>query len=131
MKYLLLIYNNREASEAWQALPPAEQQASMDEYWALDAALKESGEFVSSEPLEGVETATVVRVRDGKRTTTDGPFAETKEVLGGFYLVDCDGLDRALEIAAQIPDARWGTVEVRPIMDMSAFIPDSAAEATA
>ncbi|MET0741486.1 MAG: YciI family protein [Candidatus Nanopelagicales bacterium] len=126
MKYLLLIYNNREASDAWLALPPAEQQASMDLYWALDSSLKESGEFLGSEPLQGAETATLVQVRDGKRTTTDGPFAETKEVLGGYYLVDCDGLDRALEIAAQVPDAQWGTVEVRPVMDMSAFAPDDA-----
>jgi hypothetical protein len=73
---------------------------------------------VAGDALEGTETATSVRVRDAKRTTTDGPFAETKEVLGGFYVVDVKDLDRAVELAAQLPDARTGSVEVRPVRDM-------------
>src|ERR1044071_4179455 len=83
------------------------------EYGRFTAEILESGEFVAGDPLEGIDTATTVRVRDGKRSTTDGPFAETKEVLGGYYIVDVKDLDRAIELASQIPGARTGVVEVR------------------
>jgi hypothetical protein len=73
---------------------------------------------VSGDPLQGLDTATTVRVRSGKTASTDGPFAETKEVLGGYYLVDCKDLDRAIELAAQIPGARTGSIEVRPLMEL-------------
>ena len=90
----------------------------MAEYGAFTQGIIESGEFIAGDPLQGLDTATSVRVRDGKVGTTDGPFAETKEVLGGYYVVDVADLDRATALAAQIPDARYGTVEVRPIQEM-------------
>jgi hypothetical protein len=107
MKYVLLIHDDRSRTEE---LTP--------EYVAFTQSILESGEMLGGDKLEGVETATSVRVRDGRVSTTDGPFAETKEVLGGYYIVDVKDLDRALELAAQIPSARFGTVEVRPIAVM-------------
>jgi hypothetical protein len=116
MRYMLIIFSN---PENWAQLSEADTKAVMDEYWAFTEKLTASGEFVSGDPLQGNDTATVIRVRDGGRTTTDGPFVESKEVLAGYYVVDCDGLDRALELAAEIPDARLGgAVEVRPVAGM-------------
>ena len=112
MKYMLLIYTD---PTTWD---PAEGDKVMGEYMAFTQAILDSGEMVAGDPLQGTETATSVRVRDSKRTTTDGPFAETKEVLGGYYIVDVKDLDRAIELAAQIPDVRRGTIEVRPVQDM-------------
>jgi hypothetical protein len=112
MKYMLLIYTDPSASD------PAEGEKIYGEYMAFTQQIVDSGELVAGDPLEGAETATSVRVRDGKRTTTDGPFAETKEVLGGYYIVDVKDLDRAVELAAKIPDSRTGSVEVRPVRDM-------------
>ncbi len=114
MKYMLLIFSN---PENWSALNEVETKEVMDEYWAFTQHITESGEFVSGEPLQGTETATVVRVSDTGRTVSDGPFVESKEILAGYYVVDCAGLDRALELAAQIPDARFGAIEVRPVAD--------------
>ena len=108
MRYMLLIYGNPEAD-----YPPD----LMDQYTKFTNAIQESGEMLAGDPLQGLDTATSVRVRNGETATTDGPFAETKEWLGGYYLVDCKDLDRAIELASQIPDARWGTVEVRPVME--------------
>jgi len=79
-------------------------------------AMKESGKLVAGDALMPTETATTVRVRDGNIATTDGPFAETKEQLGGYYLLECNDLDEAIEMASKIPSARWGSIEVRPIM---------------
>jgi hypothetical protein len=112
MKYMLLIYSDPTTFD------PADGEALMGEYMKFTMDIVNSGEFVAGDPLGGAETATTVRVRDGKRGTTDGPFAETKEVLGGYYVVDVKDLDRALEIAALIPDARRGSIEVRPVMDI-------------
>ena len=112
MKYMLLIYSD---PTAWN---PADGEKIMGEYMAFTQEILDSGEMVAGDPLEGSETATSVRVRDAKRTTTDGPFAETKEVLGGYYIVDVKDLDRAVELAAKIPDSRTGVVEVRPVRDM-------------
>ena len=112
MKYILLITNDPSQFD------PANAEKLHAEYMAFTQEILDSGEMVAGEPLEGPETATCVRVRNGKTSTTDGPFAETKEVLGGFYIVDVKDLDRALEIAARIPDARTATVEVRPIRDL-------------
>ena len=112
MKYMLLIYTDPAAFN------PAEGEKTMAEYMAFTQEIQDSGEMVAGDPVQGAETATTVRVRDGKRTTTDGPFAETKEVLGGYYIVDVKDLDRAVELAAKIPDARTGSVEVRPVLDM-------------
>jgi len=108
MKYMLLI--NTDPSH-WSEDMSAE-------YMAFTQEIVESGEFVAGDPLEGRDSATTVRVRDGKVTTTDGPFAETKEHIGGYYIVDVKDLDRALAVAARIPDARSGGIEVRPIRPM-------------
>jgi len=113
MKYMLLIYTD---PAAWSGDPKDGEQL-MKEYAAFSQSIQTSGEMIAGDPLQSIATATSVRVRDGKRATTDGPFAETKEHLGGYYLVDVADLDRALELAAQIPDARTGVVEVRPLME--------------
>jgi hypothetical protein len=123
MRYMLLIYNDPTTRNT---LSPGEAQEMFGEYFAFTQRIVESGEFISGDPLQGLETATTVRVRGGKTASTDGPFAETKELLGGYYLVDCKDLDRAIELAAQIPDARLGSVEIRPIMELPA---DMAADA--
>ena len=112
MKYMLLIYGDPSAYN------PADGDKIMGEYMAFTQEILDSGEMVAGDPLQGTETATTVRVRDGKRSTTDGPFAETKEVLGGYYIVDVKDLDRAVELASKIPDSRTGSVEVRPVRDM-------------
>ena len=123
MRYMLLIYNDPATRNT---LAPEEAQEMFREYFAFTQRIVESGEFISGDPLQGLETATTVRVRGGKTASTDGPFAETKELLGGYYLVDCKDLDRAIELAALIPDARLGSVEIRPLMEFPA---DTAADA--
>lgn len=115
MKYLLLIYTNHDN---WEALSEADQQAAAAEYPAFAERIAATGELLGGEPLQGPETATTVRVSNGVRTTTDGPFVETKEHLAGYFLVDCAGLDRALDLAAELPDARYGAIEVRPLGEM-------------
>jgi len=114
MKYMLLI--NVDPS-AWPE-DPAEGQAIFEGYVAFTKEIAESGELLHGEALQGTDTATSVRVRGGRVSSTDGPFAETKEYLGGFYLVDVKDLDRAIELAAKIPDATSGVVEVRPVREM-------------
>ena len=120
MKFMLLIWSN---PENWDALSLAEQQAlasdAVTEHAALDATLIGSGELVISAALADPLTTRSVRVRDGVVASTDGPYAEAKEHLMGYYLVECDGLERATAIAAQIPDARWERVEIRPAMDVA------------
>ena len=113
MKYLCLIYTD-EARQ--QNMSEDQRQAMIQKYFAFDVAVKEAGVHVGSNPLQSVTTATTVRVRDGKTSTMDGPFAETKEQLGGYYLLDCKDLDEALAWAAKIPTAEWGSIEVRPVM---------------
>ena len=115
MRYLLLINPDPTIRGA---LSDDETGRMMADYMTFSQAIVTSGEMVSGDRLHGPEAATTVRVRGGKITNTDGPFAETKEVLGGYYVVDCKDLDRALELAAQIPDARTGSVEVRPVWEM-------------
>lgn len=110
MKYMLMIYGN-EAERA-KTMTPADLEAEMGAYYAFAPVVKPYE--VASEALHDINTAKTVRVRDGKTVTTDGPFAETKEQLGGFYLVDCKDLDEAIELAAQIPNAKDGCVEIRP-----------------
>jgi hypothetical protein len=97
---------------------PAQQAASSQAYAEFTQRIMESGELVSGERLQRPDTATSVRIRGGKVTTTDGPFVETTEFLGGYYVVDVKDLDRALELAAQLPTAQRGTIEVRPIWEM-------------
>lgn len=113
MKYLLMIYQN-EAESA--ARPEAEQNAEMGEYFGLNTWLQEKNAFIAGEALHPIRTATTVRVRDGKTLTTDGPFAETKEQLGGYYTVEAKDLDEAIAFAAKIPGARIGSIEIRPIV---------------
>jgi hypothetical protein len=111
VKYALLIYGN---DAEWDALPQAEKDAISGEYYALSS---ERG-VLGGEELAGADTATTVRVQDGQTLTTDGPFLETKELLGGFYLYEADDLDAAIAIAARIPAARrGGAVEVRPVVE--------------
>ena len=113
MQFMLLIYDN-EAT--WRDMPEAEQNTIMGEYYAYTEALKSAGKYVAGDALQPTQTARSVRVRDGETSTTDGPFAETKEVLGGYYLVEVDSEDEAIEWASKIPSARFGTIEVRPVV---------------
>lgn len=112
MKYLCLIYSDEKQ---WDAMPPAEMQAVMGEYFAFTDAIKKSGHYIAGDALKPTATATSVRVRNGKLSTTDGPFAETKEQLGGYYLIEARDLNDAIQVASRIPSARVGTIEVRPI----------------
>ena len=117
MRYMLLIYGDEAA---WSALSPDEQGAQLQGYADYSKWLVGKGWMRSGEPLHDTAQATTVRVRDGETLTTDGPFAETKEQLGGFYLIECDDLDQAIEAAARVPSARGGSIEIRPIGDMDA-----------
>jgi hypothetical protein len=116
MKYLCLIYENEKSFET---MPPADGEAIMNEYFAFTEGIRRNGQYVAGEALQPTPTATTVRVRNGKVSTTDGPFAETKEQLGGFYLIEAKDLNEAIQIAAKIPSARHGSIEVRPVMDFS------------
>jgi hypothetical protein len=113
MQYLLMIYTN-EAEYA--KMDAATGKKVLDEYGAFTQSIIQSGSFKAGDRLQPVSTATTVRVRDGKILTTDGPFAETREQLGGYYLVEAKDLDTALGIAARIPCAKSGSIEVRPVM---------------
>ena len=121
MKYMLLIYHDEPS---WDGVPEAERQQIYLEYRKLRADLEAGGQFVTGSQLQPISTATTVRVRDGKELVTDGPFAETHEQLGGYFLIEAKNLDEATAIAARIPSARTGTIEVRPLVE-------TAAEATA
>jgi hypothetical protein len=116
MKYLLLIYSD-ESREA--NMSKEEVEAWMGEFWAYTDAMDKAGVRVGGEALQPTATATTVRVKDGKTITTHGPFAETKEQLGGYYMVDCENLDQAIEWAARCPTVRVGSIEVRPIMEFN------------
>jgi hypothetical protein len=115
MKYALLIY---ASEQDWASQSEEQAQAVNQEYMAFTKDIIDRGLMKGGEALQGTATATTVRVRDGETLTTDGPFAETKEQLGGFYLVDCKDLDEAVELAARIPDVRRGSIEVRPVMEI-------------
>jgi hypothetical protein len=112
MQYLLLIYGN-EAH--WATLSETERNAVSGEYTQFTKSIAQSGHLRGGNELKEISTATTVRMRDKKRLVTDGPFAETKEQLGGYYLVEAKHLDEAIGLAARIPSARWGSIEVRPI----------------
>jgi hypothetical protein len=114
MRYLCLIYDDEKKIAG---MSPSETEAFMGEYFAFGDSIQKSGHHLAGEALQPVETATTVRVRNGKTTTTDGPFAETKEQLGGFYMIEARDLNDAIKVAARIPSARTGSVEVRPIME--------------
>lgn len=114
MKYMLLIYNDPAREPAYGT---PEFQAMMGGYFTLNEAMKADGALRGGEGLQGVETATSLRLKNGKVETMDGPFAETREHLGGYYIVEVENLDQALKYAAMIPSAGFGTIEVRPLMD--------------
>jgi len=114
VQYLLLIYGDEDG---WEALSDEAKEAAIGEYAVLRRDLTAQDKYGGSNELHGVETATTVRVRDGDALVTDGPFAETKEQVGGYFLVDAESLDEAIEWAARIPAARRGAVEIRPVVD--------------
>jgi hypothetical protein len=117
MKYLCLIYDEEKKANE---MSKTEADAFMGEYFAFTEGIKKSGHYVGGEALQPVQTATTVRVRNGKMATTDGPFAETKEQLGGYYLIEAKDLNDAIQVAAKIPSSRIGSIEVRPIMEFNA-----------
>ena len=116
MRYLCLIYDDEKIANG---MSKEEGDAFMGEYFAFTEGIRGSGHYVAGEALHPVATATTVRVRNGKLSTTDGPFAETKEQLGGFYLIEAADLNEAIQIAAKIPSAKIGSIEVRPVVDFS------------
>jgi hypothetical protein len=118
MKYLLTIYADERV---WGEATPEFIQENMAAYGELGVAMRDAGVHLGGEGLQPSSTATTVKVRDGETLTTDGPFAETREQLGGYYLLECRDLDDAISWAARIPDATHGTVEVRPVMDYEAM----------
>lgn len=115
MQYLLLIYNTESQ---WKSIPEAEVGKILQEFGAFTQSVVSSGNYKGGNRLHPVAQATTVRVRDGKKLVTDGPFAETKEQLGGYFLIEAKDLDEATAIAARIPSARMGAIEVRPVWEM-------------
>ena len=118
MKYMLLIYADEKS-----ALTPAEREDCYVKSAQLAQEIQASGNYLAASPLHLTSTATSVKIRDNRRLVTDGPFAETREQLGGYFLINANNLDEAINIAARIPAAKWGTVEVRPVMEISG-LPD-------
>ncbi len=113
MKYVCLIYDEEKRRST---MSPDERNALMGEYFAFTDAIRRSGHYLGGEALQPVASAATIQVRNGKLSTTDGPFAETKEQLGGFYLIEARDLNDAIQVAARIPSARLGCIEVRPVM---------------
>jgi hypothetical protein len=113
MKYMLLIYM------AEDAMTDAERESCYAESTSIARELHAAGKFITASPLKPIKTASSVRLREGKRVVTDGPFAETREALGGFYLIDAKDLDEAIGIASRLPPAKKGTVEIRPVVEMA------------
>jgi hypothetical protein len=118
MRYLLTIYDDETT---WNDVTPEQSAQTMAAYGAFGEEAQKAGVLLGGEGLQPTSTATTVRVRDGEALTTDGPFAETREQLGGYYLLDCKDLDDAISWAAKIPGAQNGSVEVRPVMDYEAM----------
>ena len=114
MKYMLLIYTPPDG----RAVSPQERSAAMPAWEAYSDEVRRRNAYVDAAPLADTSIATTVRVRDSKRRVTDGPFAETKEWLGGYYLVDCPSLDEAIELAGMCPASQYGSIEVRPLVEM-------------
>jgi hypothetical protein len=121
MQYMLLIYIDETAGPS-----EAERERCYQDSAQFAQELSSKGQFLAAAPLHPTSTATSVRVREGKRFVTDGPFAETREQLGGYFLIDAKDLDEAINIAARIPAGRWGTVEIRPIVEIPGLPADSA-----
>jgi hypothetical protein len=118
MKYMLLIYLDENV------MSPSEREQCYAESAQIAQKLSSSGQYLDAAPLHPTSTATSVRVREGKPLITDGPFAETREQLGGYYLIDAKNLDEAIGIAMKIPGGKWGTVEIRPVMEISGLPAD-------
>jgi|SRR5580698_4317761 hypothetical protein len=116
MKYLCLIYTDESQAAK---MTKEEMGAMFAEYGAFTESIQKSGQYIGGNPLQPVATASTVRVRNGKVSTTDGPFAETKEQLGGYYLIEAKDLNEAIQVASRIPSARFGSIEVRPIWAMA------------
>jgi hypothetical protein len=121
MKYLILIQSNPRSLAAWDLMSDAERMAFGRDHLKLSEEMAEAGVLVASEGLADPSLATRVSVRDGRTIPSDGPFAEVKEHLAGFYLIDCGSPEEAVEWAAKVPDARYTEVEVRPVLDMSGW----------
>jgi hypothetical protein len=121
MKYLLLIYQNPGSREIWEGLSDAQRAEGLQAYAALNEELAGSGELIVTQALADSSLAKRVSVQEGRPITSDGPFAEVKEHLAGFYLVECESMERAVEIAGSIPEAAIGHIEVRPILTYSAL----------
>ena len=119
MKYMILIHSNPQSREIWDGFSDAEKAEGYAEYSALAEELRASGELTVAEALADASLTKTVTVTDGRTIPSDGPFAEAKELLAGFFLIECDTMDRAIEIAGRIPEAELGLVEVRPIMVLS------------
>jgi hypothetical protein len=117
MKYLCLIY---DIERDWDAMPRAQADAYLAECLAVGDGIQSAGQHIAGEALHPAASAVTVRVRNGRQSTTDGPFAETKEQLGGFYLIEARDQDEAVQVAAKIPAARTGCIEVRPVVDFAA-----------
>ena len=115
MKYLCLIYSDESQ---WPKMPKSDTDKMMAEYGAFGEGIKKSGHYIGGNRLQPTSTASTVRIRNGKLSTTDGPFAETKEQLGGYYLIEAKDLNEAIQVGAKIPGARVGSIEVRPIAEM-------------
>jgi hypothetical protein len=118
VKYLILIYSNPASREIWEGFSDDQRAEGFRYYAALEEELAASGELIVSEALADPSLTTRVSVRDGQTLTSDGPFAEAKELLAGFFLLECERIDRAVEVAARMPEAEFGLVEVRPIMEL-------------
>jgi hypothetical protein len=118
MRYMLLIYNDPiERDRLMEGISPEQMAELMQGWFDYTASLQDQGIYRAGDALEGLDTATTVRVRNGETLVSDGPFAETKEALGGYYIIECDTLDVAIEAASRIPTAPFGSVEVRPLME--------------
>ena len=124
MKYMLLIYLDENG------LSESERQQCYGDSAAYARKLHESGKYLAAAPLYPTSTATSVRIRDGRSLVTDGPFAETREQLGGFFLIEAENLDQAIEIAGEIPAGRWGTVEIRPVLEITGLPAGSGVDVT-
>jgi hypothetical protein len=114
MKYLCLVYQEEKQE---QHVPREQIEQAKKDYWAFAEGIKQSGNYLGSHGLQHTDQATTVRLRNGKLSTTDGPFAETKEQLGGYFLIEAKDRDEAIQIASRIPSAKWGSIEVRPVWD--------------
>jgi hypothetical protein len=118
VKYLILIYSNPASREIWEGFSDDQRAEGFRYYAALTEELAASGELIVTEALADASLTRRVTVRDGQTVTSDGPFAEAKELLAGFFLLECDSMDRAVEIAARVPEAELGLVEVRPVLEL-------------